>query len=44
MLKVLRFFEDFHLALGAGFGLAAAQLEPYVPYVDIAFNEGDQQQ
>jgi hypothetical protein len=39
MLKILRFLEDFHLALGAGFGLAAAQLEPYVPHVDIVLGE-----
>lgn len=42
MLRILRFLEDFHLALGAGFGLAAAQLEPYMPTVEIYAPEGDQ--
>lgn len=42
MLKVLRFFADLHLAIGAGFNLAAEQLEPYVAYVDITINEGEQ--
>jgi hypothetical protein len=35
MLRLLRFLEDFHLALGAGFGMAAANLEEFIPTVEI---------
>lgn len=43
MLKILRFFADLHLAIGAGLNLAAEQLEPYMPTVEIYYApEGDQ--
>lgn len=42
MLRVLRFLQDFHLAIGAGFGMAAANLEEFVPNVTITVNEGEQ--
>lgn len=42
MLRILRFLADFHLALGAGFNLAAEMCEPYLPTVSITLNEGEQ--
>lgn len=41
MLKLLRFLADFHLALGAGFNLAAEICEPYLPTVSITLHEGE---
>lgn len=41
MLRVLRFLADLHLAIGAGFNLAAANLEEYMPTVYITIPEDD---
>lgn len=41
MLRILRFLADFHLALGAGFNLAAEMCEPYIPTVEIYAPEGE---
>lgn len=41
MLKILRFLADLHLAVGAGFEMAAANLEEYMPTVYITAPEDD---
>lgn len=41
MIRILRFLADFHLAVGAGFELAANNLEEFVPTVTITVNEGE---
>ena len=40
-MKVLRFFGDLHLAIGAGLNLAAEQLEPFTPEVFITAPEDE---
>lgn len=39
MIRVLRFFADLHLAIGAGFELAANNLEEFVPTVTIEYGD-----